>query len=72
MRVGLIVTGGVDRSGRAHIIPALLWLIERLARRHELHVYALRYHREPCVYPLLGARGWSAPPRRGGCGSRAS
>ncbi len=55
MRIGLIVTGGVDRSGRERVTPTLVWLIERLARRHELHVFALRYHREPCSYPLRGA-----------------
>ncbi|HZR23384.1 MAG TPA: glycosyltransferase family 4 protein [Vicinamibacterales bacterium] len=55
MRIGLIVTGGVDRSGRERVTPALLWLIERLARRHELHVFALHYYDRPCNYSLLGA-----------------
>jgi glycosyltransferase involved in cell wall biosynthesis len=55
VRLALVVTGGVDRSGRHKVIPALLWLIGRLARRHELFVYVLRYHGEPCTYPLLGA-----------------
>src|SRR6185436_1023231 len=55
MRIGLVVTGGVDRSGRERVIPALLWLIEALARHHELHVFALYYEDEPCTYPLLGA-----------------
>jgi glycosyltransferase involved in cell wall biosynthesis len=55
MRIGLVVTGGVDRSGRERVIPALLWLIEHLARSHELFVYVLQYHRQPCTYPLLGA-----------------
>lgn len=55
MRVALVVTGGFDRSGRERIIPALLWLVERLARRHDVHVYVLRYHRSPVEYPLLGA-----------------
>lgn len=50
-----MVTGGVDRSGRERVVPALLWLIERLARRHEAHVFALHYYPEPCTYPLLGA-----------------
>jgi glycosyltransferase involved in cell wall biosynthesis len=51
----LVVTGGVDRSGRERVIPALLSLIERLARRHDLHVFALRHYRDACSYPLLGA-----------------
>ncbi|MGE3509433.1 MAG: glycosyltransferase family 4 protein [Vicinamibacterales bacterium] len=55
MRIGLVVAGGVDRSGRHHVIPALLWLIERLARAHDIFVYVLRYHERPCTYPLLGA-----------------
>src|SRR3954465_9115551 len=55
MRIGLVVTGGVDRSGREHVTPCLLWLIERLARRHHVHVFALHYYPEPCRYPLLGA-----------------
>jgi glycosyltransferase involved in cell wall biosynthesis len=37
------------------VIPALLWLIERLATDNEVFVYALRYHEAPCTYPLLGA-----------------
>jgi glycosyltransferase involved in cell wall biosynthesis len=55
MRIALVVAGGVDRSGRERVTPALLWLIERLARRHQVVVYALRYHQQPCSYPLLGA-----------------
>jgi glycosyltransferase involved in cell wall biosynthesis len=55
VRIALVVTGGVDRSGRERVVPALLWLIERLARRHDLHVFALHYYPEPCTYPLLGA-----------------
>lgn len=55
MRIALVVTGGVDQSGRERVIPSLLWLIERLARQHELFVYALRYHERPCSYPLAGA-----------------
>ncbi len=50
-----MVTGGFDRSGRTRVIPSLLWLVERLARAHELFVYVLRYHDAPCTYPLAGA-----------------
>ncbi|MCH7564034.1 MAG: glycosyltransferase family 4 protein [Gemmatimonadetes bacterium] len=56
MKVGLIVPGGVDRSGTHRVIPFLLWLIERLAREHEVHVVALNQEPRPCVYDLLGAR----------------
>jgi glycosyltransferase involved in cell wall biosynthesis len=55
MRVALVVTGGVDPSGRDRVIPVLLTLIERLARQHTVVVYALRYFRTPTIYPLLGA-----------------
>jgi glycosyltransferase involved in cell wall biosynthesis len=55
VRIALVVTGGVDRSGREKVIPALLWLIERLAKQHDVFVYALRYHQRPCTYPLFGA-----------------
>jgi glycosyltransferase involved in cell wall biosynthesis len=55
MRIALVVPGGVDRGARERVIPALLWLIERLARRHTLHIFALDQAPEPCIYPLLGA-----------------
>jgi hypothetical protein len=55
MRIVLIVPGGVDRSGVERVIPALLWLIERLARRHQLSVIALNQYSQSCRYNLLGA-----------------
>ncbi len=55
MRVGLVVAGGFDPSGRERVIPALLWLVERLACRHAVHVFVLNYFREPCTYELAGA-----------------
>src|SRR5947207_7467207 len=55
MRIGFIVSGGFDRSGRERVTPSLLWLVERLARRHDVHVFVLHYYREPRDYPLLGA-----------------
>lgn len=54
-RIALVVPGGVDRSGEERVIPVLLWLIEELAQRHEVHVVALHQYPEPCTYPLLGA-----------------
>jgi len=56
MRIALVVAGGVDRSGRDRVTPALLWLIARLARRHDVHVFVLDYYPEACSYELLGAR----------------
>src|SRR6185369_9116261 len=55
MRIGLVVTGGFDRSARERVTPSLLWLVERLARRHDVPVVVLHYYSEPCSYPLLGA-----------------
>jgi glycosyltransferase involved in cell wall biosynthesis len=55
MRIGLVVTGGFDRSGRERVVPSLLWLAERLASRHDVHVFALHHYPDPCTYPLLGA-----------------
>ena len=56
MRILLVVPGGVDRGGQERVIPALLWLIERLARRHQVAVVALNQYIQPCAYPLLGAQ----------------
>jgi glycosyltransferase involved in cell wall biosynthesis len=49
------VPGGVDRSGEFRVIPVLLALIERLARTHDVHVFALRQESKPDQWPLLGA-----------------
>lgn len=56
MKVALIVPGGVDRSGERRVIPALLALIERLAARHELHVFALRQEPRPAKWRFRGAQ----------------
>jgi glycosyltransferase involved in cell wall biosynthesis len=72
MRIALVVPGGVDRSGRERVIPALLWLIERLARRHTLHVFALGQYPEPCSYTLLGATVHNLGRVRGAAGLRAA
>lgn len=56
MKIALIVPGGVDRSGRERVIPALLALIERLARRHAVLVLALEQEPTPSAYALLGAQ----------------
>ncbi|HYN43754.1 MAG TPA: glycosyltransferase family 4 protein [Thermoanaerobaculia bacterium] len=56
MKIGLVVPGGVDRSGRERVIPALLWLIESLALRNEVVVFALGQEEAPGEWQLLGAR----------------
>jgi glycosyltransferase involved in cell wall biosynthesis len=55
MKLALIVPGGVDRSGERAVIPALLALIERLARAHEVHVFALSQEPGPGRWRLAGA-----------------
>ncbi|MEO8746255.1 MAG: glycosyltransferase family 4 protein [Rhodanobacter sp.] len=55
MKIALVVPGGVDRSGEFRVIPALLALIERLARVHEVHVFVLRQEAAPCNWKLVGA-----------------
>ena len=64
MKIGLIVPGGVDRSGRILVIPVLLALIERLAKRHEVVVVSLDPNAEPSEYELLGARVVSVGPTK--------
>ena len=56
MRIGLIVPGGVDRSAQVRVMPMLLALIERLARRHEVLVVAINQEPEACEFSLLDAR----------------
>jgi glycosyltransferase involved in cell wall biosynthesis len=60
VKVALIVPGGVDRIGERRVIPAVLWLIERLARECELHVFALYQDLRSTRYQLLGATVHSA------------
>jgi glycosyltransferase involved in cell wall biosynthesis len=55
MRIALIVPGGVDRSARVRVIPVLLALIERLAKRNRVLVVAINQEPQACDYPLLGA-----------------
>lgn len=55
MNITIITPGGVDRSGRERVVPALLWLIERLTRQHNVLVIALSQYPEFAHYRLLGA-----------------
>lgn len=55
MKLALVVPGGVDRSGEFRVIPALLALIERLARTHEVHVFALHQEAAAGRWELAGA-----------------
>lgn len=55
MKIGVIVPGGVDRSGEERVIPAFLALIERLARAHEVHVFVFHQEPTPARWVLRGA-----------------
>lgn len=65
MKLALVVPGGVDRTGVDHVIPSVLWLIERLARRHEVHVFAMRQEPRPGTWELFGARVHNIGTARG-------
>ncbi len=56
MKVGILVPGGLDPSGTHRVIPALLWLIERLARQAEVHAFAFSPAPRTHEYTLYGAR----------------
>jgi glycosyltransferase involved in cell wall biosynthesis len=56
VRIALVVPGGVDRSGEYRVVPALLALIERLAVRNDVTVFALTQEDEPGTWELAGAR----------------
>lgn len=62
----MLLPGGVDRSRTHRVIPCNLWLMERVARQHDLHVFALRQEARPSRYELLGAQvhNIGARPRR--------
>ena len=55
MKVAILVPGGLDRSGEQRVIPALLWLIERLAREVEVHAFAFTPAETNERYELRGA-----------------
>lgn len=55
MKIALVVAGGLHKSGREQIIPALLAFVERLAQANEVHAFVLRHLRAPQTYTLAGA-----------------
>jgi len=52
----LVVPGGVDPSGEYRVVPALLALIRRLVRYHDVRVFALHQQVQPGRWQLLGAQ----------------
>jgi glycosyltransferase involved in cell wall biosynthesis len=55
LKIAIVLPGGVDKSGTERVVPALLWLIERLAKQHTVKIVALHQYPDPCRYDLLGA-----------------
>jgi glycosyltransferase involved in cell wall biosynthesis len=55
VKLALVVLGGVPRDPAHGRVPFLYWLIERLARRHEVHVFSVFGAPQPDRYRLLGA-----------------
>lgn len=55
MKVAVVVLGGVPPAPAVGRVPCIQWVIERLARRHEVHVFSLLGPEPPGRYPLLGA-----------------
>jgi glycosyltransferase involved in cell wall biosynthesis len=55
MKIGLVVAGGFDRSGRDRVTPVLLSLVGALARRHDVRVFVLDYYKDACTYRMQGA-----------------
>ncbi|MBS0365027.1 MAG: glycosyltransferase family 4 protein [Proteobacteria bacterium] len=56
MRIALVVPGGVDRTGEYRVIPALLALLQRLSRTHEVEVFTLAQEPAPGTWRLAGAQ----------------
>ncbi|MEP6729990.1 MAG: glycosyltransferase family 4 protein [bacterium] len=65
MRIAILLHGGVDRSGERHVIHGFLWLIERLAGRHEVHVFSRDQEPDPDDWTLLGADVHNTGTKRG-------
>ncbi len=67
MKIAILTSGGVDRSGVERVIPCLLWLIERLVKAgDEVHVFALSQEDQPGTWGLNGATIHNAGRRRSG------
>jgi glycosyltransferase involved in cell wall biosynthesis len=65
MKLAILLHGGVDRSGEDKVMHAFLWLLERLARHHDVHVFAFNQEAEPASWELLGTRVHNIGPGKG-------
>ena len=52
MKIAVIVLGGLHPSGREQVVPSLLALCSELAKRHEVHAFALRHLRKAHSYQI--------------------
>ncbi len=51
-----MVPGGLDGAREDRRIPCLHWIVERLARRHSVEVFALRQTGQPPCFEFAGAK----------------
>lgn len=65
MKVAILLHGGVDRSGEHRVVHVFLWLLERLARHHEVHVFSFNQEPEPGEWDLVGTRVHNVGTTRG-------
>ena len=56
MKLAILIHGGVDRSGTERVIPGILWMLERLARHNDVHVFSFNQEPAPGEWNLVGAR----------------
>jgi glycosyltransferase involved in cell wall biosynthesis len=71
MKVAIIVPGGVDPGREHRVIPCLVWLIERLARVHDVHVFVAGQQPHPARYSLGDAMVHNSRSRLGRVGMLA-
>jgi glycosyltransferase involved in cell wall biosynthesis len=64
MKLGVVIPSGVGRHPEDGTIPCLRWLVERLARQHEVHLFPRLGARPPDPYTFLGATVHPAPGAR--------
>lgn len=63
MNVALIAPAGVSRDGEYKVIPAILWFVQRLARRHRVRIFLLRQEPKPSTWTSFGAEVYNAGAR---------
>jgi len=54
MKIAVVVPGGLHPSGQQQVVPSWLALLERLAKSHTIHAFALKHLEKPQTYSLRG------------------